>query len=313
MANAWGLKNKLFILLLIPGLAWLLCFFIFPIIIVFSMSFGQKVDIIGIDYNCSLHSYFRAFNGVYFFTLFKSIIISSITTFICLIVAIPVALYISFSSTRIKSILLISIMLPLWTNLLIRTYSLIAILRTKGHINSSLEYLWEASNRALNFLNLANYNIFNNNFIPLDLMYNNFAIILGLFYIYVPFMIIPIYLVLERFDRNLLEASYDLGANHFQTFFKVIMPIIIPGIISGIILVFIPCLGSFIIPDLLGGADSQMIGNIIERQFKSANDWPFGSALSFILIYMTIIVISVRYIYSKLYSKFYIRGMYEKY
>ena len=108
-----------------------------------------------------------------------------------------------------KSILLISIMLPLWTNLLIRTYSLIAILRTKGHINSSLEFLWDSSNHLFNFLNLANYNIFSNSFTPLNLIYNNFAIILGLFYIYIPFMIIPIYLVLERFDRNLLEASYD--------------------------------------------------------------------------------------------------------
>ena len=307
MANSWSVKNKLFIFLLVPGLAWLLFFFILPLIIIFSMSFGQKIDIIGVEYSWSLHNYIRAFDGIYFITLFKSVIISSITTLLCLLVAVPVVLYISFSSTRMKSILLISIMLPLWTNLLIRTYSLIAILRTKGHINSSLEFLWDSSNHLFNFLNLANYNIFSNSFTPLNLIYNNFAIILGLFYIYIPFMIIPIYLVLERFDRNLLEASYDLGANHIHTFSKIILPIISPAIISGIILVFIPCLGTFIIPDLLGGADSQMIGNIIERQFKSANDWPFGSSLSFLLIYMTIIIFAVRYIYTKLYSKLHIR------
>ncbi len=272
------------------------------------MSYGDKINIIDIDYTWSLKNYIRAFDGVYIITLFKSIMISAVTTIVCLLIAIPVAFYISFSSIRMKSILLVSIMLPLWTNLLIRTYSLIAILRTKGHINSSLEYIWESTNNLLNFFNLANYKIMGESFVPLNLMYNNYSIILGLFYIYVPFMIIPIYLVLEKFDRNLLEASYDLGANHIKTFFKVIIPNISPGITSGIILVFIPCLGSFIIPDLLGGADSQMIGNIIERQFKSANDWPFGSALSFILIYITLVIISVRHLYTKLYSKLHLRG-----
>ena len=273
------------------------------------MSYGQKVDIIDIDYNWSLINYARATDGVYFITLFKSVIISVITTSLCLLIAIPVAFYISFSSSRVKSILLVSILLPLWTNLLIRTYSLIALLRTKGHINSALENLWESANYLLSFFRLANHNFIGESFTPLSLMHNNFSVIFGLIYIYVPFMIIPIYLVLEKIDRNILEASYDLGANHKITFFKIIMPNISVGIISGIILVFIPCLGSFIIPELLGGADSQMIGNIIERQFKSANDWPFGSALSFILIYITIIILGVRYVYSKLYSRLYQRGV----
>ena len=127
------------------------------------MSYGEKINIIDIDYTWSLKNYIRAFDGVYIITLFKSIIISSITTLVCLLIAIPVAFYISFSSIRMKSILLVSIMLPLWTNLLIRTYSLIAILRTKGHINSSLEYLWESTNNLLNFFNLANYEIMGKN------------------------------------------------------------------------------------------------------------------------------------------------------
>ena len=271
------------------------------------MSYGQKVDIINIEYTWSPINYVRAIDGVYFFTLLKSVIISIVTTIICLVIATPVAFYISFSSTKIKSVLLVSILLPLWTNLLIRTYSLIALLRTKGHINNALENLWNSTNYLLNFLRFTGHNFIGESFIPLSLMHNNFSVILGLCYIYVPFMIIPIYLVLEKIDRNMLEASYDLGANHKITFFKIIIPNISFGITSGIILVFIPCLGSFIIPELLGGADSQMIGNIIERQFKSANDWPFGSALSFILIYITIIIIGVRHIYSKLYSRLYRR------
>ena len=309
MMARWTVRSKFFFLLLLPGLTWLFLFFLIPLFIVFSMSYGQKVDIIDIDYNWSLINYARATDGVYFVTLFKSAIISLITTFLCLLIAIPVAFYISFSSVRIKSILLVSILLPLWTNLLIRTYSLIALLRTKGHINNALENLWESANYLLSFFRLANHNFIGDSFTPLSLMHNNFSVIFGLIYIYVPFMIIPIYLVLEKIDRNILEASYDLGANHKITFFKIIMPNISVGITSGIILVFIPCLGSFIIPELLGGADSQMIGNIIERQFKSANDWPFGSALSFILIYITIIILGVRYVYSKLYSRLYQRGV----
>ena len=305
MMASWAVRSKFFLLLLLPGLSWLFLFFLIPLFIVFSMSYGQKVDIIDIDYNWGLANYVRAIDGVYLVTLFKSVIISIITTALCLLIAIPVAFYISFSSTKIKSILLVSILLPLWTNLLIRTYSLIAILRTKGHINNTLESLWESANHVLNFFRLTSYNFIGESFIPLSLMHNNFSVTLGLCYIYVPFVIIPIYLVLEKIDRNMLEAAYDLGANHKIVFFKIIIPNISVGITSGIILVFIPCLGSFIIPELLGGADSQMIGNIIERQFKSANDWPFGSALSFILIFITIIILGVRYVYSKLYSRLY--------
>jgi len=309
MMASWAVRSKFFLLLLLPGLSWLILFFLIPLFIVFSMSYGQKVDIIDIDYNWNLQNYVRAMDGIYLLTLFKSLLISVITTFFCLLIATPVAFYISFSSSKIKSILLVSILLPLWTNLLIRTYSLIALLRTKGHVNNTLENLWESTNHLLSFLRLASYNLIGESFIPLSLMHNNFSVILGLCYIYVPFMIIPIYLVLEKIDRNILEASYDLGASHKTTFFKVILPNISVGIASGIILVFIPCLGSFIIPDLLGGADSQMIGNIIERQFKSANDWPFGSALSFILIYITIIILGLRYVYTKLYSRLYQRGI----
>ena len=171
----WAVRSKFFLLLLLPGLTWLFLFFLIPLFIVFSMSYGQKVDIIDIDYNWSLINYARATDGVYFATLFKSVIISLITTFLCLLIAIPVAFYISFSSVRLKSILLVSILLPLWTNLLIRTYSLIALLRTKGHINNALENLWESANYLLSFFRLANHNFIGESFTPLNLMHNNFV------------------------------------------------------------------------------------------------------------------------------------------
>jgi spermidine/putrescine transport system permease protein len=126
------------------------------------------------------------------------------------------------------------------------------------------------------------------------MLYNNFAVVAGLVYVYMPFMVLPLYATIERLDRSFLEASLDLGASQWRTFLSVTVPLTMPGIISGIILVFIPCLGSFLTPDLLGGANAVMIGNVIERQFKAANDWPFGAALSFLLLYATFIALALR-------------------
>ena len=126
------------------------------------------------------------------------------------------------------------------------------------------------------------------------MLYNNAAVIIGLVYVYMPFMVLPLYATIERLDRAFLEASLDLGATQFTTFLKVTIPLTMPGIVTGVILVFIPCLGSFLTPDLLGGANAVMIGNVIERQFKAANDWPFGSALSFLLMYATFAALALR-------------------
>jgi len=128
----------------------------------------------------------------------------------------------------------------------------------------------------------------------MELLHNNFAVILGLVYVHLPFMVLPLYSALDRLDKSLLEASLDLGAGHLRTLFKVVVPLAIPGIASGVLITFIPALGAYLTPDLLGGPDSQMIANIIERQFKRANDWPFGAALSFLLMYLTFIAIAIQ-------------------
>jgi spermidine/putrescine transport system permease protein len=131
-------------------------------------------------------------------------------------------------------------------------------------------------------------------FTPLSLLYNNTAVVIGIVYVYLPFMVLPLYATLERLDRSYLEASLDLGAGQWRTFFSIVVPLARPGIVSGVILVFIPALGTFLISDLLGGPDSQLIGNVIERQFKAANDWPVGSAMSFILMYLAFAILAVR-------------------
>jgi len=201
-----------------------------------------------------------------------------------------VALAVSFAPPRTKPVLLLLVILPFWTNLLIRTYAMIAVLRTRGYANFGLEAIWDALGGALAMLGLVALPPYQ----PFELLYSNTGVIIGIVYVYLPFMVLPLYATLERLDRSYLEASLDLGASQWQTFFRVVVPLARPGIVSGIILVFVPALGTFLISDLLGGPDSQLIGNVIERQFKAANNLPFGSALSFILMYATFAALALR-------------------
>ena len=214
----------------------------------------------------------------------------ALTTLLCLIIGFPVALAIVFASERWRAWMLLLIMLPFWTNLLIRTYALIAVLRTEGYANFTLEWLWNQGSWLMTLVGLQPLG----DFTPLQLLYNNFAVVVGLVYVHLPFMVLPLYAALDRLDKSLIEASLDLGAGHLRTLFSIVVPLALPGIISGIIITFVPALGAYLTPDLLGGPDSQMIANVIERQFKRANDWPFGAALSFLLMYATFAAIAFR-------------------
>lgn len=263
---------------LAPGL-WLAAFFLAPLAIVWVLSFGEKRGLVEIDIVWTLANYARALDPLYLEILAKSAGIAGLTTVICLAAGLPVALGIVFAPPRWKPVLLLLVILPFWTNLLIRTYALIAVLRTRGHVNFALE--WGAD-------------LFGLPFEPLALLYNDTAVTIGLVYVHLPFAVLPLYAALERMDRSLVEAALDLGASQFRAFLTVVVPLAMPGIVSGAILVFIPALGSFLTPDLLGGTDSQMIANVIERQFKRANDWPFGAALSFLLMYAAFGALAIR-------------------
>jgi len=262
-----------------PGGLWLALFFVIPLGLMWFMSFGEKavidgqVSITEIDITGTLQNYARSFDPLYLTIMWKSIWISALATALCLVTAYPIAFGICFAPAKWKPFLLLLIILPFWINLLIRTYALIAVFRTQGYLNRVLDWFWLG---------------------PYEMLYNNGAVIFGLVYVYMPFMVLPLYATIERLDKSFLEASLDLGASQFTTFLKVTVPLTMPGIISGILLVFIPCLGSFLTPDLLGGANAIMIGNVIERQFKAANDWPFGSALSFLLMYATFGALALR-------------------
>ncbi len=290
----WRRHPLVFWLLGLPPTLWLLFFFLAPLGLIWLFSFGEKQGLVAIDLSWTWANYVRATDPLYLQIFLKSFWFAGLTTLICLVVAFPIAITITFAREKWRPVLLLIVILPFWTNLLIRTYALIAILRTKGYLNSSLEWVWEASTATLHFLGIDATAIMGERFTPLPLLYNNFAVVFGLVYVHLPFMVLPLYAALDRMDRSYLEASLDLGASQLRTFIAIMVPLALPGIVSGLIITFIPALGSFLTPDLLGGTDSQMIANVIERQFKSANDWPFGSALSFLLMYITFFALALR-------------------
>jgi len=268
----------------LPGIVWLMLFFLIPLSLIWGMSFGEKTSIIDIEITGTFANYIRSFKEVYLLIIWKSVWISIVACGLCLLIAYPVAFGICFSPARWRPLLLLLVILPFWINLLIRTYALIAVFRTRGTLNFFLEW-W--------------YNLFGleglfGPFQPLELLYNNGSVIVGMVYVFMPFMVLPLYATIERLDRSYLEASLDLGASQWTTFWRVTVPLTMPGIVSGIILVFIPMLGMFLVPDLLGGTNAIMIGNVITDQFKAANDWPFGAALSFLLMYVTFAALAIR-------------------
>ena len=268
---------------------WLLVFFLVPLAIVWTYSFGHNKGLTDIVVDGTLSNYAHALQPLYLEIFVKSIWFAVITTVLCLIVGFPVALAITFAQPKTKAWLLLLVMLPFWTNLLIRTYALMAVLRTEGYINFTLAFLWNGAGHVVHLPP----------FQPLELLHNNFAVVFGLVYVQMPFMVLPLYSALDRLDRSLLEASLDLGAGHLTTLWRVTVPLAMPGIVSGLIVTLIPSIGAYLTPDLLGGPDSQMIANVIERQFKIANDWPFGAALSFILMYLTFIAIAAQAVVSR--------------
>ena len=294
MDESWTKAKGVFAALFAPPTLWLAVFFIAPLAIIWAYSFGQNQGLTEIAVNGTFSNYLHAVQPLYLGIFLKSFWFAALTTVLCLVVGFPVAIAITFASEKTKIWLLLLIMLPFWTNLLIRTYALMAVLRTEGYVNISLHFLWNGlgSITALAGVHLPDFQ-------PLALLHNNFAVVFGLVYVQMPFMVLPLYAALDRLDRSLLEASLDLGAGHFTTFARVVVPLAMPGIISGVIITLIPSIGAYLTPDLLGGPDSQMIANVVERQFKIANDWPFGAALSFLLMYLTFIAIAVQAIVSR--------------
>jgi spermidine/putrescine transport system permease protein len=294
MDESWRKAKAVFAALGGPPVLWLVLFFLAPLAIIWGYSFGRNASLTQIAVDGTFANYAHAIRPLYLGIILKSFWFALLTTGLCLVVGFPVAIAITFASPKAKVWLLLLIMLPFWTNLLIRTYALMAVLRTEGYINAVLGFGYHMAGRITAAAGhpLAPFQ-------PLELLHNNFAVVFGLVYVQLPFMVLPLYAALDRLDRSLLEASLDLGAGHLATFARVVVPLAMPGIVSGVLVTLIPSVGAYLTPDLLGGPSSQMIANVIERQFKTANDWPFGAALSFLLIYMTFIAIAVQAIVAR--------------
>lgn len=293
--ESWRREPRVFFALGLPQGLWLLAFFLIPLAGIFLLSFSEKTGLISHELTFTFENYLRVLQPVYLGVFAKSLLIAALATLICLGVGFPVAFAIAFAPPHLKLPLLIAVTLPFWINILVRTYALIAVFRVNGFLNGLLGWFWSIGDGGLRALGLESGL---GDFTPLDLLYTNAAVTLGIVYVFLPFMILPIYATLERFERSYLEASLDLGAGLWRTFREVLLPLTMPGILSGVILVFVPALGAFFIADMLGGTDSQLIGNVIERQFLAANHWPFGAALSFLLMYLTFAAIALRAVFA---------------
>lgn len=267
-------KNKSVLKMLSPVIIWMLSFFIVPVLLIILISFFSRGQYGNIVVSFNVDNYIRLINPLYFKIFLKSMFIGLLTTILCLLLGYPFAYYVAKAPKKVRGILLLLVILPFWTNSLVRTYAWIILLRTEGIINSYLMRL----------------HIINN---PLTLLYNDTAVMIGMVYMMFPFMVMPLYASIEKLDLSYLEAAADLGAVPYKAFMKITLPLTMPGIMAGCLLVFVPTLGYFFIPDLMGGSKTVLMSNLIKNQFLTARDWPFGSAISVILILVMLIIIGI--------------------
>jgi spermidine/putrescine transport system permease protein len=257
-------------LFLLPGTAVMIALFFIPLLIVCAYSLLSRGPYGGVMGPWTIDSYRRVFDSLYAEILWRSVWLAAVSTAICLVAGFPLALFIARAGSR-KNLFLNLVMLPFWTSFLIRTYAWMFLLRDTGLVNSALQSLHIIRQ-------------------PLPLLFNTGAVILGLVYGYLPFMILPLYASLEKLDPVLLDAAGDLGATPWTALWRVVVPLTKQGTIAGCLLVFIPCLGAYLTPDLMGGGKTVMVGTLVQDQFTSARDWPFGSAISLLVMALVLIV-----------------------
>jgi spermidine/putrescine transport system permease protein len=271
--------------LISPGMLWIILFFNLPLLIVLFISFVERgrAGSIKLPPVYTIENYRQLFdacasqfagpecNPLLYIGIFgHSVRIALVVTFWCIILGYPLSYFVSRQRPIWRDALMVLIIIPFWTNFLVRTYALKQVLATEGLVNSFLMGL-----------HLVNQ--------PLDLLFNEFAVVVGLIYGYLPFAILPMYASVEKFDHTLMEAAADLGASPFRAFLRVMLPMTLPGVIAALVLVFVPVVGAFITPDIMGGGNIEMIGTLINRQFGVSRNWPFGSAMSLILMLLVLI------------------------
>lgn len=254
----------------VPYIIWAIIFTVVPLIIILIYSFAKRDSFGNIVYEFTFENYKSFFTPIYLNVLWRSVKLSFYSTLICLLLGYPMAFIISKAKGMKQNLMVLLFIVPLWTNFLLRTYAWMGLLREQGIINEVLMKIGIISE-------------------PIQLLYTNGAVILGMVYNFLPFMVLPIYSVLVKMDKSLVEAARDLGANEFRVFRSVIFPLSFPGVATGIVMVFMPAVSTFVISDLLGGGQTILLGNLIQNQFMAARNWQFGSAVSVLMMIMLIV------------------------
>lgn len=279
------------LLLASPTLLWMIVLLIIPLLLVLITSFGRRDPDGNVIYTFTLDNYLRliglsrtaacgdtpppCFDNLYLLILWRSILLGLQTTVLCILIGYPLAYFIARAPADRRNTYLFLVLVPLWTNFVIRLYAWIMLLRTQGVINGVLGFL---------------FGLVGLDFQPLEMLYTPGAVLVGMVYEFLPFMVLPMYTSLEKIEGHLYEAAADLGANALRTFWRVTLPLSLPGVVAGTILVFVPVMGTFIVSDILGGRQVILVGNLIQRQFLDARDPAFGSAASIILMILTLLV-----------------------
>ena len=261
-------------MLALPAMGWFLWFLLIPLSIVIIYSIATKGTYGGVVFRFSGENYLRATDWIYLRIFWNSLKLATMTAVSCLLIGYPMAYVMAPSSERIRNILLVLVVIPFWTNFVVRAYAIKVLFGETGPVNNfavALHLIHE----------------------PIVFANTEFSVWLGMVTNYLPFMVLPLYVALEKFDFSLLEAAKDLGARRPQSLVRVLVPLTKPGIITGLIFVFTPALGEFVIPDLLGGAKTMLIGNLVTEQFLKTRDWPFGSALSLLLIVIVMVSLMI--------------------
>ncbi|MFI5349786.1 MAG: ABC transporter permease [Elusimicrobiota bacterium] len=260
-----GRKSLASHILLAPAALWLILFLVVPAVGLVTLSFAKNGAYGQIVWSLGLQNYRRAFDPKYVPVLLRTLAFAGGTTALCLILGYPLAYFLSFRAGKWRNAMIIGLMVPFWTSALVAFYSWMIILGKEGLLNSALMRFGFISS-------------------PIGILYTPFSVLLGLVYFYLPFTVLPLYGSLEKVPRSYVEAAYDLGANRWTAFLKVTLPLSLPGVIAGALLTFIPCLGDFLTAELLGGPRYYLLGNLISNQFLMAQDWPFGAALTTLLL-----------------------------
>jgi len=253
-----------------PTAIYLLLFVVLPMVLIAGLSFLTRGSYGNIVYQVNYSNYARLLDPLYLRILVYSLGVGAATTVLTILIGYPLAYFIARAPARQRSLLLFLILLPFWTNFIIRIYAWIMILRTEGFLNTIL-------------LNLGVIQV------PLNILYTPTAVLIGMVYEFLPFMVLPLYTSLEKIENAQLEAAADLGARPFRAFLRITLPLSVPGMIAGSILVFIPAMGMFVVPDLMGGAKTMLVGNLIRNQFLTARNWPFGAAAAMLLMILTLV------------------------